>query len=847
MGDILALHRRSQNGADKAIRVRVLRTLGIIVLLLGSVMACTPAQSNPAPSTAVPNVPETAAVDTKDYVDQVVTVTFACSRMEHKQYQELADQFHALHPGIRINLVAVEDIAQYSPNYDHLTATRQIVSAADAADWQVRPCATREGLFLDLSPFFSAETTLNVEDFYPGMLENVQWDGGIWALPREASLTLLYYDRAAFDRAGVSYPESGWSRETFLRTAQDLTLQSDAEILQYGFVDYTEGLLIAITSKHVDRTLGHTGSIIPPEVATPDLAADLQWYVDLALRDGVMPNAAALESDWNQRARILTALVHGDFADMQDRGKAAMWTELLVNHTMNTHFHGSVGIAAYPDGLSGGLSLWTYTVSAGTPYPMQTWQWLAFLSQHKPPTFPDNIPARRSIAESTHYWARWTQEESDLLREALENPIIVHLGDAFTAVKRAVDEVLTGEALDIALDTAQRAVTDAYDLLSRTQPDPDHPVVVATREPGAPDTTVVTFATIQVTDYQSLAEAFNAENPDLRVEVVRPDQGRPSDCFLGRRYPAEETSRQDLLNLQPLIDTDAGFPLDTFHPRALSALSYQNDLWGIPVQATAMGIFYDRARFEAAGIPYPEPGWTLDAFTEAAIALTGDGEDGKRYGFVPQAHPIDLHYFLQLRGASLWDEAGNPRFDAPDVVAAVRWYTDLVRVHEAIPLDHQDRQTLIRRGAAAMWSGLAGDLYFDDSRFWPANADVRFAPLPVGERRLSNLDYEGFFIASSTPRVEACWAWFDFLVRQALPVRGVPAQLHYLAADELAKSGKESRQDAYLALFSYEPFQVVKSDGFRSQWNHFEGAIEDILQKGMSVEAALANAQQEAQ
>ncbi len=296
-------------------------------------MACTPTKSTPYSSTVIPNAPEAGAADTANDSDYFVTVTFACPRMEHAHYQELADQFHALHPAIRISLVAVEDIVQYDANYDHLAATRKIVSAADAAEWRAQPLATREGLFLDLSPFFFADAALNVEDFYPAMLEKVQWDGGLWALPTEATLTLLYYDKTAFDRAGIIYPEMGWSRETFLKTAQDLTLRKDAEILQYGFVDLGGGLLSATVSGQVNSVLDHVGSVTPPDITSRDVAAAVQWYVDLALRFGIMPNATTLGNDDNQHARMLTTLVHGDLADSQDRACWA-WFTFLARQTL---------------------------------------------------------------------------------------------------------------------------------------------------------------------------------------------------------------------------------------------------------------------------------------------------------------------------------------------------------------------------------------------------------------------------------------------------------------------------------------------------------------------------------
>ena len=92
---------------------------------------------------------------------------------------------------------------------------------------QFSPAATRAGYLLDLSPLTSADSSLNPDDFVPAAWNSVQWDNGVWALPVTVDITMLIYDPAAFDRAGLAYPNERWTIDDLANAAKALT-QYDA-------------------------------------------------------------------------------------------------------------------------------------------------------------------------------------------------------------------------------------------------------------------------------------------------------------------------------------------------------------------------------------------------------------------------------------------------------------------------------------------------------------------------------------------------------------------------------------------------------------------------------------------
>ena len=60
-------------------------------------------------------------------------------------------------------------------------------------------------------------------NFYEKSLEALSWDGKLYAIPRDVSNLVIYYNKALFDRAGVSYPKKDWTFEEFLNVATKLT------------------------------------------------------------------------------------------------------------------------------------------------------------------------------------------------------------------------------------------------------------------------------------------------------------------------------------------------------------------------------------------------------------------------------------------------------------------------------------------------------------------------------------------------------------------------------------------------------------------------------------------------
>jgi len=504
--------------------------------------------------------------------------------------------------------------------------------------------------------------------------------------------------------------------------------------------------------------------------------------------------------------------------------------------------------------------MYGYMMSAGTGYPQESWRWLRFLSHQRllgrQNRLADRLPARRSVAEQSGYWDRFEEETLPVIRYAAGH---LFLAPATSEKKyqldMAIDAVFAGKPVEEALAEAQGAVEEHLAEIAQATP---APVVVSTpRLEGAVGAVTISFAPppgAEVQVYRALADTFNQAHAAVEVQIVSPGQAQAADCFAGAGPVAEPGTRTTLLNLQPLLEADSDFSLADFHSRFLDAFRYQGDLWGLPTQAQVRVLFYNRDLFDAAGEPYPTAGWTLDDFVVRAVALTtGDGAE-KQYGFLPlNGDASDLPAFVALQGVALWDEEGRPRFDAPEVVAAVRWYTDLALKHGVMPAFPDDvpdpdpaaqqaRQALVRAGRVAMWTDFSG---LDRSSVWPLDAEVGMAPLPREADGVTDFLYEGLFIGADAPYPEACWQWLKFVSERAEPVQQLPARRSLLDSDIFAQEVGDEAVETYRALLEYDDLYPPTTVEAGSQIQRLYQAVADIW-AGARPEVALAEAQQEA-
>jgi multiple sugar transport system substrate-binding protein len=820
----------------------------VIVILLSGCGGDEEETPTAPPDPATEAVVESKATATSEPVPEIETVTirFAVNDIQQGLYKEIISAFEEENPEIKIKMVSVEDVLEL----DSLTAEwpddamMRLASAADVISFQASRSATESGLVLDLAPLIESIPNANPEDFFPGTLSDCQWEGGTWCLPTSANFQFIFFDRDAFDEAGVPYPEPGWTWDDFLDKAVALTKREGDEVLRWGFVqDWNRH------ASMIDSWVGPLvdGSTDPPKPLfdRPEVLEAVTWYADLYLEHQVTPYFKNPEEGGGLAVPEGQKLIDG--------GKAAMWPSFSGLYSWQSE-QLNLGVVPYPVEApgSGGAGdktnpLWidAASVSAGTAHPEEAFRWLNNLSMQPVDIFGlAYLPARRSVAEASGFWDDVDEELGAAMRFAVEHAYVTGEQSGFGALADAIDEVIAGNkpVEDALADAQTQALIDIGEAVAEQEAATPVPTVVVSAEEEEavdPDAISIVFSVgpsslLNPGPIRDLADAFHEENPKIVVDVQQPNifggvadinlrsLAADADCFAWVPGFQDPENLEAILNLDPFLDADTAFDSDDFYPLMLNRFTYQGQLWGLPSQGTTFVIEYNKGLFDAAGVPYPEGGpdeiWTTDDFLEIAVALTeGEDEASKVYGFVTNYYEVnDLVFMMERLGAVLVDLDADPPtidFSDPSVVDAVRWYADLSTEYGVKPIyigDISDlltsptlaveREGVINEGRAAMWTSTGAASPLGERE----GLEIGVAPLPAGANGASGayVSPEGYFISAETEARQACWSWITYLTGQVEAVENIPARRSVAESEAFRQKAGDERADAYLATMA---------------------------------------------
>ena len=221
---------------------------------------------------------------------------------EFAAYEELVAVFEEQNPDIDIELTHIPGQSEYRRR---LAADFSAGSPPDVFLLNYRRFATfaDQGGLEPLTNYVDQSDLIDLNDFYPIAVDSFQLDGDLWCVPQNISSLVVYYNKDLFDAAGVAYPADDWNRDDFLNAARTLTQDTDGD----GVTDqYGVGL-----SPNIFRLapfIWQDGNEIVDDFDNPTrLTLDepqnmetFQWFVDLQVKEEVVPSALAESAEPSQ-------------------------------------------------------------------------------------------------------------------------------------------------------------------------------------------------------------------------------------------------------------------------------------------------------------------------------------------------------------------------------------------------------------------------------------------------------------------------------------------------------------------------------------------------------------------
>lgn len=273
----------------------------------------------------------------------------------------------------------------------------------------------KKGLLLNLTPYIKKSNILKEEDFFPISLINFRYDGknfrrgDLYGFPKDFGTAILLYNKDLFDKVGISYPNSSWSKDDYLRAAQKLTKRDASDrVISLGIDERS------INPMHI--LLQNGGKIWSDDykkclLDSEESISAYQFVYDLSEKYKVAPKAREI------REGLLE-----EFGFKSGRtGMSMRWRYELpdIVKYIGNRFKWDVcshpKFAKYRRQLFHGPSGWS--ISNSTKYPEACFRFMEFLvgeqGQIETAKLGWNIPGNKKIANSEYFLLNLPRPDSE--------------------------------------------------------------------------------------------------------------------------------------------------------------------------------------------------------------------------------------------------------------------------------------------------------------------------------------------------------------------------------------------------------------------------------------------------
>lgn len=306
--------------------------------------------------------------------------------------QALIDQFTQDHPNIRVEMEAVAP-PDYWTRLSALAASGELpdvffMSSGFVEEWR------DDGLLLNLQSY--VDDSINEEDYFLEVAETARDEAGdLYAFPFAFVETVLFYNRTAFEEAGVPEPEMGWTWDDFLAAAEATTDENRFGYFFYGRYAHIESWIY----QNDGRLLSEDRTRFEPD---DNAVETLEFLNSLIHEHGVAPRPAEFEGIREQ--------------DVFGIGQAVMWVDGAWNiensrEVIGDDFEWAIapiprGPAATEDTAYGWPDL--MAVSPDSPHADEAWTFIEYMTgpERTPEfTFGGKIPIYEPVAQSEEFLA----------------------------------------------------------------------------------------------------------------------------------------------------------------------------------------------------------------------------------------------------------------------------------------------------------------------------------------------------------------------------------------------------------------------------------------------------------
>lgn len=302
-------------------------------------------------------------------------------------------------------------------------------------------------------------------------------------------------------------------------------------------------------------------------------------------------------------------------------------------------------------------------------------------------------------------------------------------------------------------------------------------------------------------DLDTIIAAFEAENPDINVEVATAPY---ADYFTLLQADVSGGDAPDVfeLNYENFVTyADAGALLDLsglvseeapFYPAALEAFNYEGAQLGLPATFSTVVLFYNKDLFDAAGLEYPTNDWTWSDAILAAEAIKALGDD--TWGLFSPTQFFEFYKKAAQNGECEFfnEDMTESTINSPACVETLELmlsFTNSGIMPTAADLSGVTDDQLFLSGKLGMW--VTGIWMFTATSAAEFNWDI--AVEPGINQKANHFFSNAAVVSATTEHPEAAAKWAEFLTSSE-----VAADVRVASSWELPALDKPEYFEAYL-------------------------------------------------
>jgi len=191
-----------------------------------------------------------------------------------------------------------------------------------------------------------------------------------------------------------------------------------------------------------------------------------------------------------------------------------------------------------------------------------------------------------------------------------------------------------------------------------------------------------------------------------RLATQAAGRNAPDVIQMDYRYLAEYARRGALLPLDDFLGKT--LKIEDFGKESIDSCRVDGRLFAVNLGNNSNAMLYNKAAYQKAGVPEPEPGLTWDQFTERAVAIT-KAHNGEYYGTADVGGgEVPFENWLRQRGKALFTSDGKLALDESDATTWLAMWAKMREIKAAPPADLQaldkdnPETNLLTQGRAAV-------------------------------------------------------------------------------------------------------------------------------------------------